>query len=61
MVLWYGFFFYFAFSSISGTYLRCVVQTKGIHGYYNIDQLGRMKLRMFRLILEICWYLHQLS
>ena len=28
---------------------------KRIDGYFYIDQLGRMKFRLFHLILEMCW------
>ena len=42
--------------AFSYPYLLCRVlfQTKGIDGYFYLDEMARMKFRLLHLLLEIC-------
>ena len=52
LVVW--FFLLASFSYNVHIYSCFLVQRKGIDGYFYLDQLDRMKFRLFHLILEMC-------
>ena len=60
LLVWFS-FFSFIFSMTATAYFRFHVKKKRIDGYLYINQLARMKFRLFHLIVEMYWFLHQLS
>ena len=52
LVVW--FFLWVSFSYNAHIYSCFLVQKKESDGYFHVDQLGRMKFRLFHHILEMC-------
>ena len=59
LVVWFNLLVSFSLNCLYLPAFCCL--EKRDSGYFYINQVGRMKFRLFHLIFEMCWFSHQLS